>query len=99
MVEYEHEINVEDRDMVPAQVETDVDAGAESVKTLSTGETVALVGLAALGIAWVTEKAVKVGKKIVKKVKEHYEDKKLRQPEEEKPAEPTDAQIVDAATE
>ena len=99
MVEYENEINVGDQNLVPTQVDSDVDAGAESVKTLSTGETVALVGLAALGAAWVIEKAVQAGKWIGKKVDEYRENKKLRQPEEEKPVEPTDAQVVDAATE
>ena len=99
MVEFEKNDYVDDQVMDRGQVETDIDAVAENVKTLSTGETVALVGLAALGAAWVIEKAVKAGKWIGKKVDEYRENKKLRQAEEEKPVEPTDAQIVDAATE
>lgn len=99
MVEYENEHTVENRELIPSQVESDVGVGAEGVKVLSTGEAIALVGLAAFGTAWFIEKAVKFGKWIGTKVDEHRKSKALRQPEADKPVEPTDEQIVEAATE
>ena len=91
----ENELEVQqDSDYIDVDVETG--DGYEKAG-LTTGQTVALVGLAGLGAAWVIEKAVKFGKWIGGKVKEHNANKALNQPEEGKTVEPTDDQIYETA--
>ena len=90
----ENELEVQQDDYVDIDVETG--DGCEKAG-LTTGQTIALVGLAGLGTAWVIEKAVKFGKWIRRKVEEHRANKALNQPEEGKTVEPTDDQILEAA--
>ena len=98
MSKYENENFVEDQDLIPEYVETDIEVDAECEKTgLTTGQAIGLGALGALAAGLLVKGATKLVKFVAKKVDERRKSNELRQPEEGTTVEPSDKQILDTA--